>query len=84
MDKYYVLTFQNTHGAISAENILKEENIKIDIMPTPTSITKSCGISIRFNGEYLERIKELLKTGEINIKDAYVKDGPSYNSIDLL
>lgn len=84
MNKYYVLTFQNTHGAISAESILKEKNIKIEIMPTPTSITKSCGISIKFNDEYMEKVKELLKSGNVNIKSMYVKEGANYNIIEIL
>lgn len=83
MDKYYVLTFQNTHGAISAESVLKEKNIKIEIMPTPTGITKSCGISIKFSEEYMEKIKELVKNGNINIKNAYAKEGCNYSIFEI-
>jgi hypothetical protein len=83
MDKYYVLTFQNTHGAISAESVLKEKNIRIEIMPTPTGITKSCGISIKFSEEYMEKIKGLVKDESINIKNAYVKEGSNYKVFEI-
>ena len=83
MDKYYVLTFQNTHGAISAESILKEKNIKIEIMPTPTGITKSCGISIKFSEEYVEKIKDLIKDKSINIKNSYIKEGSNYSMFEI-
>lgn len=81
MDKYYILTFHNTHGAISTENILKERKIKIEIMPTPTFITKSCGISIRVSDEYIDDVKALIKEKIINVKNIYVKNGNSYKII---
>lgn len=83
MDKYYILTFQNTHGAISAESVLKGKNIKIEIMPTPTGITKSCGISIKLTEEYMEKVRELLSDESINIKNAYIKQGPNYELFEI-
>lgn len=83
MSKYYILTFENTHGAISAENILKEENIKIEIMPTPTNITKSCGISIKLSDEYIEKVRSIVNSGKIRIKNIYVKDGVNYSIFEI-
>lgn len=79
MDMYYVITFQNTHSAISGENILKNNNIKVQIMPTPTVITKSCGISIKICNEYIEEVKNLIKKGKLDIKNIYAKDSTGYN-----
>lgn len=78
MDKYYILTFQNTLGAINGESILKERKMKIEIMPTPTSITKSCGISIKIKNEDIDKIKELASENKINIKSVYFKDDYGY------
>jgi Protein of unknown function (DUF3343). len=78
MDKYYILTFQNTLGAINAENELKERKIKIEIMPTPTAITKSCGISIKINNGDIEQITKLLRENKINIKNVYFRDDHGY------
>ncbi|MBV7275789.1 DUF3343 domain-containing protein [Clostridium thailandense] len=83
MNKYYILTFENTHGAISAESVLKEENIKIEIMPTPTNITKSCGISIKLSDEYIENVRSIVNGGKIRIKNIYVKDGLNYNIFEI-
>ena len=83
MEKYYILTFQNTLGAINGESILKERKIKIEIMPTPTAITKSCGISIKVNYEYIDQIKELVKENKINIKNIYFKDDDGYKKFDF-
>jgi len=78
MDKYYILTFQNTLGAINGESELKERKIKIEIMPTPTSITKSCGISIKVKNEDIDEIKKLIRENKMNIKNIYYRDECGY------
>lgn len=83
MNKYYILTFQNTHGAISAENVLKEENVKVEIMPTPTNITKSCGISIKVSDEYIKKVEEMFSNGKLKIKSIYVKNGTNYEIFEI-
>ena len=47
--KDFIMVFNNTHEAMEGERILKENGIAFIIMPTPTYITKSCGISSAFN-----------------------------------
>ena len=83
MEKYYILTFQNTLGAINGESILKEKKIKIEIMPTPTAITKSCGISIKINCESIDKIQELLNNKEISVKNIYFKDDTGYKVFEF-
>jgi len=84
MDKYYILTFENTHNAINAESVLKDNNIKAIVMPTPTFITKSCGISLRVDEGEIERIKPLLTENMIRIKAAILKEANSFKEINLL
>jgi Protein of unknown function (DUF3343). len=83
MDKYYILTFQNTLGAINGESELKERKIKIEIMPTPTSITKSCGISIKVKNEDIDEIKKLVSENRINVKNIYFKDDYGYKIFEF-
>lgn len=45
---YGVIAFESTHDAMAAEKYLKER-IPVVMMPTPRSITASCGISLRFD-----------------------------------
>lgn len=40
---YYIIVFKNTYDAMSAEKKLKELDLEFRIMPTPTSVTMSCG-----------------------------------------
>lgn len=83
MENYYIVTFKNTHDAISGESVLKKKNIKIEVMPTPTVITKSCGICIKFNGDNIDQIKDFIKEGSINIKNVYIKDQVGYKVLEV-
>ncbi|EKX81439.1 hypothetical protein CFSAN001628_000425 [Clostridium botulinum CFSAN001628] len=56
--KNYVITFENTHTSMEGESVLKEKGIKLIIIPTPTYITKSCGISIRIDEQDYEDVKK--------------------------
>lgn len=81
MDKYYILTFENTHNAISGESVLKENKIKVIVMPTPTFITKSCGISLRVTEDEIENIKKLEIENKIKIKNTILKEGNNFKEI---
>lgn len=81
MDKYYILTFENTHNAMSGESVLKENKIKAIVMPTPTFITKSCGISLRVTDDEIEKVKILGNENKIKIKSTILKEGNSFKEI---
>ena len=55
---YYIVVFKNTYDAMAAEKKLKELNLDFRIMPTPTSITMSCGICVRIDNK--EEIDSIL------------------------
>ncbi len=84
MDKYYILTFENTHSAINGEYILKASGIKAIVMPTPTFVTKSCGISLRLTAEEIDKVKALMKEEKLKIKAAILKEGNSFKEISLI
>lgn len=54
---YGVIAFESTHDAMAAEKYLKER-LPVVMMPTPRCITASCGISLRFSLEDVERVRE--------------------------
>lgn len=68
---YGVLTFESTHHAISGEKIFKEAGLKFKTIPTPREITSSCGLSIRFDLEDFEDVKERINKTELAIKGIY-------------
>lgn len=84
MDKYYILTFENTHNAINGETVLKNKNIRAVVMPTPTFVTKSCGISLKIDEKEIEKVKALIEEGAIKIKSTILKEGSSFKEVNLI
>ncbi len=60
----YVIAFQSTQYAMKAEKELNQFEIKT--IPTPREITASCGLSILFKEEDLEKIKQELAKWQDN------------------
>lgn len=73
---YYIIVFKNTYDAMAAEKRMKELNFNFRIMPTPTSITMSCGICIRIEQE--EEIHTIIKNNIIEFKNIYFRDNDGY------
>ncbi|RQD68883.1 MAG: DUF3343 domain-containing protein [Tindallia sp. MSAO_Bac2] len=62
MKREYLLAFHSTHHAIAGEQILKEKDYPVGIIPTPREITASCGLSLRWDAEAIAAGKdEMLK-----------------------
>lgn len=74
----YIIVFKNTHDAMQGEKILKENGVVIMVMPTPTCITQSCGISIRFPENLLNNVEKLINEGKMVIKNIYIKNGQEF------
>ncbi len=53
---FYVLAFDATSHSMQVEKLAREE-FEIAVMPTPTEISASCGLAIRFKNAHLEEIK---------------------------
>lgn len=78
--EYLLVTFINTHYGIALEGFLLKEGLKINIIPTPTSITKSCGISIRALPKDIDIIKKIAINNEISI-NIYMKTKEGYKIV---
>ena len=83
MDKYYIVTFQNTHEAMKGEREAIKNQIKVTVIPTPTYITKSCGISLKIDKENIESIVQLVKSEDIKVKEIFVREGESVKVLTL-
>ena len=51
--------------------ILEYLNIDIDTCPTPKQITAKCAISIRFDGQHLQKVNEMIHDEQIAIQGIY-------------
>ena len=73
---YYIIVFKNTHDAMSAEKKLNEAKYNFRIMPTPTTITMSCGICARIDNE--EDIKSIEEEKLFTYKNIYLRQDGKY------
>jgi hypothetical protein len=64
---YYVITFANTHSAITTQSHL-DACAQVSIMPTLREISAGCGISIRFEAAELDKVLAGLKTRGLDEK----------------
>ena len=70
--KYYIIVYKNTHDAMEAEKNLTNENIEFRVMPTPTSITQSCGMCTKIESE--EILNNIIERELVNYKNIYIRD----------
>ena len=77
--EYYIIVFKNTYDAMNAEKILTDTKYEFRIMPTPTTITMSCGICVRL--EKKEDIENIKDTNIFEYKDIYKRENHEYIKI---
>jgi hypothetical protein len=58
--EYYVVTFVSTSHAIKLEKLMLPQ-LHVAIIPTPTEISRSCGLSFRLDDVDLKPAIELLE-----------------------
>ncbi|MFA6941997.1 MAG: DUF3343 domain-containing protein [Clostridiaceae bacterium] len=80
--EYFIITFPNTHSAMACEQVLRDNDISIIVIPTPTSITRSCGIAIRFKSEDYSSISEIINKESIAFMNIYKKEGSEYYKLN--
>lgn len=70
-DEFYLLTFSSTHEAMDAEVQLKVNGITKKIIPLPTQVSASCGLSIKVLIEEREKIYSFLTMTTIKYDEIY-------------
>ena len=64
-DEYYLLAFNSTHAAVSAEKLLSAQ-LEVTIMPTLRKITASCDISLRIEDKDFEKLKAIISANTLD------------------
>ena len=81
MEYDYILIFSNTHNAINCEKVLINYNIDVTVLPTPSNISNSCGISIGIYKNDFDKVKKFILNKNISIKFIYdIKNNSILNS----
>ena len=77
--KYYIIVFKNTLDAMSGEKYVKGMGIDFRMMPTPTSITQSCGLCVRIDNE--DNINKVIDEGNLSYKNIYKRENNEYSIV---
>ncbi|MEG1287489.1 MAG: DUF3343 domain-containing protein [Clostridium sp.] len=67
----YIVSFNSTHHAIRTDKIFSENKVTSMTLPTPREITASCGISIRFLYEDIDKVIKILQNNNIEYKGIF-------------
>ena len=71
MNEMYIVSFNSTQYAMRADKLIRENNITSTTLPTPREITASCGISIRFLKDDLDKVSSILRYNSVEFKGIY-------------
>ena len=67
----YILTFLSVYFVTKAEKILKQENFKVRMIPTPRKISSDCGMALEVSVENIDDVKKLLRKNKCAITGIY-------------
>jgi hypothetical protein len=68
-----VVTFDSTHQAMAAEDVLREEGVSLEVVPPPANLSAGCGLALRVRLEDVPAAIEALN-----------RRGATYAAIHLL
>ncbi|APX72201.1 DUF3343 domain-containing protein [Companilactobacillus allii] len=71
-NEFGLVTFKSTHQAIKVKELLDgNEEYKANIISTPGQISAGCGMSLRFNYDKKESLKEMLNDKSLGYQNIY-------------
>jgi predicted secreted protein len=65
---YKIILFDSTNYVMMAESILKDENVKMRVVPVPRDLSASCGVSIRIMAEDEPKVLEIFSKMGVTYK----------------
>lgn len=83
--QYCVFTFATTSYALKAERVLKAADADFMVIPTLREISSSCGLSVKFLPDKLEKYASELKDQQVTIESVYrVQRSGHRNTVEKL
>ncbi len=70
----YVAIFFSIHYVLKAEQLLKQGNIALDVVPVPREISGDCGMAITFAPAQLAAVQSILGAAGIDIVRIFCKE----------
>lgn len=78
--KYIIVSFKSRNKVLHLVKMLRQFNINADIISTPQSISKSCGLSAKVNYIHLSTVKTVVQNMGMNdFNGIYYLERNSFN-----
>jgi len=74
-----ILTFLSAHHALAAESVLRQRQVRYELLPTPRAITSHCGLSLRLETSDYWGVQALLEEAGVSIAAVYIQEGEHGN-----
>lgn len=68
-ERFLLFVAESTHLIIKSEKLLKENGIECRIIPLPSEVKASCGLSIKTELKNKKRANELFKSNGIELEE---------------
>ena len=68
---YCVALFYSTNGALRAEKLCKEQNLRIKLIPVLRHLSSDCGICLRFEHDKESEVRKILDEKKVEIQGIY-------------
>lgn len=72
-EKFLIVASDSTHIVIQLEGILLDKGIPCRIIPLPTEISANCGLSLKVELEYEEKVKSIIKNEKTEARIFFVE-----------
>lgn len=83
-ENFMLLAADSTSQVIQSEVLLKEGDVQCRVIPLPSEIKASCGLSIKIQEEELEKALVILKAKDIHMEIYQVEKKGLKKKIDFL
>jgi len=71
MQDYYLIAFNSTHAAMSAEVFFKNTNVRVKLIPLPSVISAGCGFSLKVLPSEVSAVEALLTRSTLEWSELY-------------
>jgi hypothetical protein len=72
MSQFGIVTFENTYQALKFEKVMKQTQIKVDMIPVPRRFSSSCGIAGKFEYELKEDIERICSQNDVVVHEIFI------------
>lgn len=75
--EYGLVVFDSTHEAIKTETLAKDNHVHARLIGTPGKIVAGCGLSLRYDLDDTDSLRDLLDKNNVTYKGFYcaLRDG---------